>query len=601
MKFKKNLFVLLVFIAFNSYSQENDIQYQWLRGYQKVDARREIQIPDILGFKTLKGDFHSHTIFSDGRVLPQERVDEAWREGLDVIAITDHSTPIPEYITADYNTPYKMAKRTAEQRGITLIQAVEYTKSEPVGHINLLFLKNANPFKGDSLSPTQAMHLANKMGAFVIYNHPGWPDKNSELDTFHINHINAGRIHAIEVFNSDEFYPVVMDYVNQYNVAPFSNTDIHAPIQSNYDVNNTFRNITLVFAEENSESAIKEAMFAGRTVAFANNILVGKEKFLQEILRKSLLVSNYKTDGSSFSCNIANQSDITWYFSGANHRHITFPANRTIQLSGDIKELNTNYKVTNTYTTSVNHLEFPLYFILTKEQEVSMPFIKQNITMIAPGNKIEVFCATDGAEIRYTLDGTEPTSVSPLYKSPLQIEKSSVISLKAFKPGMEPSRLFKKQALLTGLHPGEKLKNLQNGVNYKYFEGKINSSAEIDTKGKLIKEGTATFPDISVAQVEDHFGMIFTGYIFAPADGLYTFSLQSDDGSILKISGVDLVDNDGSHSLKKVSAPINLKKGYHPYEIRFMEDFEDQELTFLWQIPNEKEKPVSAKDLFIQK
>jgi hypothetical protein len=95
--------------------------------------------------------------------------------------------------------------------------------------------------------------------------------------------------------------------------------------------------------------------------------------------------------------------------------------------------------------------------------------------------------------------------------------------------------------------------------------------------------------------------MIFTGYIFAPVDGLYTFSLQSDDGSILKISGVDLVDNDGSHSLKKVSAPINLKKGYHPYEIRFMEDFEDQELTFLWQIPNEKEKPVSAKDLFIQK
>ncbi|HRX12149.1 MAG TPA: chitobiase/beta-hexosaminidase C-terminal domain-containing protein, partial [Draconibacterium sp.] len=574
MNFKKNVFVLMIFIAFTSYSQENDIQYQWLRGYQKVDARREIRIPDILGFKTLKGDFHSHTIFSDGRVLPQERVDEAWREGLDVIAITDHSTPIPGYISADYNTPYKMAKRTAIQRGITLIQAVEYTKSEPVGHLNFLFLKNANPFKGDSLSPTQAIHLASEMGAFVIYNHPGWPDKNSELDTFHINHINAGRIQGMEVFNSGEFYPVVMDYVNLYNVTPFSNTDIHSPIQSSYEVNNTFRNMTLVFATDNSENAIKEAMTDGRTVAFANNILAGKEKFLQEILRKSLLVSNYKTDGTTYSCNIANQSDITWFFSGANHRHITFPANRTVQLNGEVRELNTIYQVSNTYISSVSHLEFPLHFIFTKEQEVSMPFIKQNITMIEPGTKIEVFCSTVGAEIRYTLDGTEPTSVSPLYNSPLQIEKSSVISLKAFKPGMEPSRIFKGQALLTVLHPGEKLKNVQNGVNYKYFEGNIISSAEIETKGKLIKEGTATFPDISLAQVDDHFGMIFTGYIFAPVDGLYTFSLQSDDGSTLKISGVELVDNDGSHSLTKVSATMNLKKGYHSYEIRFMEDYE---------------------------
>ena len=233
MKINKIIATYLILNGFTAYSQERDIHFQWLSGYHKVDARKEIHIPDILGYKTLKGDFHMHTIFSDGHVLPEERVVEAWQEGLDAIAITDHSTPIPGYITGDYNASYKMAKRESDKRGIILIQAVEYTKSEPVGHLNLLFVKNANPFKEDSLTPTQAMHLAGEMGAFVIYNHPGWPDKNSALDTFHINHINAGRIHGMEVFNSDEFYPVVMDYINQYDIAPFSNTDIHGLIDRN--------------------------------------------------------------------------------------------------------------------------------------------------------------------------------------------------------------------------------------------------------------------------------------------------------------------------------------------------------------------------------
>jgi len=53
-------------------------------------VRKEIRIPDIAGYRTLKCDFHMHTVFSDGNVWPTVRVDEAWREGLDAIAITDH-------------------------------------------------------------------------------------------------------------------------------------------------------------------------------------------------------------------------------------------------------------------------------------------------------------------------------------------------------------------------------------------------------------------------------------------------------------------------------------------------------------------------------
>jgi hypothetical protein len=52
--------------------------------------RHEIAIPDIPGYTILKCDLHMHTVFSDGVVWPTVRVEEAWEDGLDAIAITDH-------------------------------------------------------------------------------------------------------------------------------------------------------------------------------------------------------------------------------------------------------------------------------------------------------------------------------------------------------------------------------------------------------------------------------------------------------------------------------------------------------------------------------
>ena len=38
---------------------------------------KTVDIPDIPGYKTLKCDFHIHTIYSDGNVTPDVRVLEA--------------------------------------------------------------------------------------------------------------------------------------------------------------------------------------------------------------------------------------------------------------------------------------------------------------------------------------------------------------------------------------------------------------------------------------------------------------------------------------------------------------------------------------------
>ena len=63
--------------------------------------RKTVHLPDLPGYVTLKCDFHMHTIFSDGNVWPTVRIDEALRDGLDAIAITDHfeHTPQREKVT----------------------------------------------------------------------------------------------------------------------------------------------------------------------------------------------------------------------------------------------------------------------------------------------------------------------------------------------------------------------------------------------------------------------------------------------------------------------------------------------------------------------
>ncbi|MDP2173880.1 MAG: chitobiase/beta-hexosaminidase C-terminal domain-containing protein [Candidatus Cloacimonadaceae bacterium] len=54
---------------------------------------------------------------------------------------------------------------------------------------------------------------------------------------------------------------------------------------------------------------------------------------------------------------------------------------------------------------------------------------------------VAITCATSGAEIRYTLDGNDPNSVSLVYSAPLLVELGTTIRAKAFKAGWTPSTI----------------------------------------------------------------------------------------------------------------------------------------------------------------
>jgi 3',5'-nucleoside bisphosphate phosphatase len=573
-----------------------------LDGYLKTDSRKEIRIPDIMGYKTLKCDLHIHTIFSDGHVTPQERVNEAWREGLDAIALTDHDNIILSYIDADHNRAWEIANTVAARRNMILIRGIEYTRNEPVGHLNFLFIDDANPYADRSLTPEEAITLAADNGAFVMINHsPG-------LSDFQLSLVEKNRIHAMEVINGRSVYPAAIDFCNSYNLTKISSSDIHAAIHSRYDIDNRHRNLTLVFASDKSGEGIKEALFAGRTLSYADNYLIGKPEYLEQLVRASLLVTNLKMDESlDIVFDVTNISDITYTFESPGGTKVIFPANRAIQVRNNLNNADMIFSVKNTYISSSGHLQLPLsffidhdYFVAGENNQVVMPYIIQDLTLIEPGTTVEFHCPTPGAEIRYTLDGSEPSPGSPLYKAPLSLDKSSLITLKAFREGMIPSSSFRVQALLNTLHEAIKPGPLHKGVNFRYYEGRFSGVSEIEKSGKPVKQGYLQYPDISLAEIENFFGIVFSGYIYAPTDGLYEFAVESDDGAVFKISGVRLIDNDGSHSLIRKTGSIKLKKGYHFFELPYFQDFAEKELSLRWTIPGKEEKPVAPEYLFIE-
>lgn len=214
--------------------------------------------------------------------------------------------------------------------------------------------------------------------------------------------------------------------------------------------------------------------------------------------------------------------------------------------------------------------------------------------------EVELATATAGAEIRYTLDGSEPDESSALYAGPLCIDRSLTLRARGFKEGAAPSPLLSIEAeRACFLRPLESAGTVQ-GVRYTCYEGAFSRVADI-VGGRRAAEGTMSEPSIAAAPQPDHFGYVFEGVIRIPERGVWEFMTRSDDGSVLFVGGRKVVDNDGSHAAIAATGRVALEAGCYPYTLLYFEDYEGEELAWGWKAPGaERFEPIPAENLFVR-
>ena len=203
----------------------------------------------------------------------------------------------------------------------------------------------------------------------------------------------------------------------------------------------------------------------------------------------------------------------------------------------------------------------------------------------------------ENSQTRYTLDGSVPQSDSPLYKRPIHLKDSATVSASLFRNNSPITGVTRRTLKKVTPRPPEDLEVPDQGLYYEYYEGEWDRLPNFDSLQAKATGTAATF-DIGLRQRDERFGFRFRGYLKVPRPGIYTFNLESDDGSRLYIGDECVVDNDGLHGNIEKSGMIALAKGMHPITVIFFERTGGENLEVYRFGPQIEEPDILPSELF---
>ena len=176
---------------------------------------------------------------------------------------------------------------------------------------------------------------------------------------------------------------------------------------------------------------------------------------------------------------------------------------------------------------------------------------------------VQILSREENVVIKYTLNGDEPDEHSPVYSKPLKINSNTVIKAKVFRTGYKPSSY--KTSSLTFIDPEK------NGLSYQYYAGNWERVPDFFS---LKPNRTGQVYEISLDQIsfkQDKFGLVLWGEIEIQNPGIYTFYLNSNDGSNLYIDGKLIIENDGLHGALEKQGQIKLSEGKYSLRINYFQ------------------------------
>ncbi len=204
--------------------------------------------------------------------------------------------------------------------------------------------------------------------------------------------------------------------------------------------------------------------------------------------------------------------------------------------------------------------------------------------------------ATPGAEIRYTLDGSDPKRTSKLYTKPILIKKSTIVKARAFSPEYLPGKIAQRKFYVVK-KKRYSTANLKRGIRYRYYEGSWGKVPEFEFL-KEIRSGVVSKMDLDMERKGSKFALLFEGFIKTEKEGDYKFYLVSNDGSKLFVDDILVVDNDGEHGALEKTGRVKLTKGYHAFRLEYFDGGGSQALNLTFEGPGIERKEIPEDMLF---
>lgn len=94
-------------------------------------------------------------------------------------------------------------------------------------------------------------------------------------------------------------------------------------------------------------------------------------------------------------------------------------------------------------------------YTINQPQTVATPTFSPPGGTYISAQSVRITCATSGATIRYTTNGSEPTTNSPTYSSPINVSSTTTIKAKGFKNGWTPSSTASATYTINAVPPGQ--------------------------------------------------------------------------------------------------------------------------------------------------
>ncbi|UWY28976.1 family 20 glycosylhydrolase [Flavobacterium sp. TR2] len=238
--------------------------------------------------------------------------------------------------------------------------------------------------------------------------------------------------------------------------------------------------------------------------------------------------------------------------------------------------------------------------------KVPTPFGADETALIASKYILEVKPTIKNGKIFYTIDGYNPDETANLYQNPVTVNipkgEYRVIKTIQISESGKRSSINKIIVRNSDQKPSLAIQPKKKGLKYEYFTGTFKQTQDLELskpvnsgilEGKISAEKWKT-------KLERYIGLKFSGYVFIPETGNYTFSTLSDDGSKLFIDDELIGDNDGLHWMNEAYGAVKLEKGVHKLNISYFDLTGGTALKCFIQKEGQKKEEISASQLFYE-